>query len=549
MPECTTCVPSNNINIPIQTIAYVKPRLNFLWRRNFLAFLLTLPPATIFRYTDFMLYSRPTLRRFPLLLALLLYASAAHAAGLRFTVTYPAEAFAGPFSGNVIVCLTTENREPRFGPNWFQPEPMYSYRFTNIKPGEPMTVDARAIGFPSKLSELKPGEYSVQAVVDRNLGGRTIGRSPGNIYSEPVRVTLDPSMDNEVKIVCNKVAEAPTFRDTDNVKEIRVESRLLSKHYGRPTFLTAAVCLPEEYSKEPERKFPVFYEVPGFGGTHYGYSGRTSAGKTNRAGEPFIFVALNPDCPTGHNVFADSDNNGPWGQALTTELIPALEKQYRAIGKTEARFVGGHSSGGWSSLWLQVTYPEVFGGCWSTSPDPVDFRDFQRINLYAPNANMFTDESGQPRPLARRGDTPTIFYKQFSDMERPIRGEQLGSFEGVFSPRGSDGQPLLLWNRDTGAVDPKVAEAWKRYDIGLTLRTHWKELEPKLRGKIHVYMGDKDTFYLDGAVRLLQVDMKALGADVTIEILPGDHSTVMTSALVTRINEEVKAQYQKGAAK
>lgn len=482
--------------------------------------------------------------RLTLMLWLLLLLAPAFGQGLRFSVTYPSAAFAGPFSGRVIICLSKNSTQPRFGPNWFRPEPMYSLFFSKVGPGEAMVIGKEAMGFPGKLSELPAGEYYVQAVLDRNLGGRAIGSSEGNLYGEAVKIALDPRENREVRMTCDKVVPALVFRDTETVKEVRVESKLLSKFYGRPTFLQAAVALPEEWAKEPERKFPVVYEIPGFGGTHYGLSGRANLRQTHRDGEPFLYVTLNPDCPTGHSVFADSANNGPWGTALTTELIPALEKQYRAIGKPEARFVTGHSSGGWSSLWLQVAYPEVFGGCWSTSPDPVDFRDFQRIDLYASNVNMFTDGEGHPRPIARQGDTPILFYKAFSDMERPLRGEQLGSFEGVFSPKGTDGEPLKLWNRDTGAVDPRVAEAWKKYDIGLILRTHWKELEPKLAGKIHVYMGDKDTFYLEGAVKLLQADMKRIGADAVIELVPGDHGSMMTPELRKRIDTEMTAQFR-----
>jgi hypothetical protein len=174
----------------------------------------------------------------------------------------------------------------------------------------------------------------------------------------------------------------------------------------------------------------------------------------------------------------------------------------------------------------------------------VDFRDFQQIDLYQPGANMFTDPAGKPRPLARRGDEPTIFYKQFSDMERPIRGEQLGSFEAVFSPKDKDGQPRKLWNRLSGAVDNEVALAWRKYDIGHILRTDWKDLGPKLKGKVHVYMGTQDTFYLEGAVELLQKDMKALGSDEKIELFPGDHGTVLTRALRTRIDKEMAAAWR-----
>lgn len=473
---------------------------------------------------------------------LILTVSQARAA-LTITVTYPASAFAGPFTGRVVVFLSERMPQPRFGPNWFRPEPMYAKLFTNVKPGEPMRIDDTAVGFPGKLSALKPGDYTIQAVLDRNLGGRTIAGSPGNLYSEPVKASLDPSDDKSVALDCTNVVKERAFEETDTVKLVHLESKLLTSFYGRPTYVNAAVALPAEWLKEPDRKFPVIYDVPGFGGNHFMLSGASDVASTRRNGTPFLFVILDPDCPTGHSVCADSANNGPRGKALTTELIPEIEKRFRGIGTPESRFVTGHSSGGWSSLWLQVAYLDFFGGCWSTSPDPVDFRDFQQIDLYAPGTNMFTDGAGKSRPLARSGEKPIIFYRQFSDMEKPLRGEQLGSFEGVFSPRGEDGQPRKLWNRETGAIDTAVAETWKKYDIGLILRTHWQELGPKLRGKLHVYMGDMDTFYLDGAVRLLQKDLKSLGSDAVVEIVPGDHGSMMTPELRRRIDREMSEQF------
>jgi S-formylglutathione hydrolase FrmB len=484
---------------------------------------------------------------FVLLAAALLAARVAAAAEpLAFAVKAGPGLLDGPFTGRVVVYLTKGNREPRFGPNWFRPEPIYSTRVKAAPAGAAMEITTEnAVGFPCKLSELPAGEYSVQAVIDRSLGGRAIGASPGNLYSQPVRLDLDPSATGRIEIVCDSVVQERPFRDTEHVKGVRLQSKLLSDWYRRPTWMSAAVVLPDSYAAEPNRRFPVIYEVPGFGGTHMSYSGAQSSPGTLRNGESFLKVVLDPSCPTGHSVFADSDNNGPWGKALTTELIPHIERTFRAIGKPGARFVTGHSSGGWSSLWLQVTYPEFFGGVWSTSPDPVDFRDFQKIDLYRPNANMFTDENGQPRPVARIGGRVAILYRQFSDMERPIRGEQLGSFEAVFSPRGADGDPKQLWDRDTGAIDPKVAAAWKRYDIGLTLRNRWAKLGPKLAGKLHVYMGDMDTFYLDGAVQLLQADFKRLGSDAKVELFPGDHGSVMTRALRERIDAEMAAQFQR----
>jgi pimeloyl-ACP methyl ester carboxylesterase len=472
--------------------------------------------------------------------------SAFASADLKFSVTFPEEALSEAFTGRVVVFLGKGTVEPRFGPNWFNPEPMFAADFRGVRPGQAMLIsDANAIGFPGRIGELAEGEYTIQAVIDRNLGGRAIGSSPGNLYSAPVRLRLSGKESQTVTLVSDRVVADRPFVDSPAVRGVRIESKLLSEFHRRPTHLQAAVVLPEEWDLEPDRRFPVIYSISGFGGSHMSWSGRDSRRGTQRAGEPFIVVHLDANCPTGHSVFADSDNNGPWGRALTTELIPHVEESYRGWASAAGRFVTGHSSGGWSSLWLQVTYPDLFGGVWSTAPDPVDFRDFQRIHLYQAGTNMFVDERGEPRPLARRGDRVALLYKQFSDMERPLRGEQLGSFEGVFSPRGSDGQPMKLWNRDTGEIDPKVAEAWKRYDIGLILRTRWSELEPKLRGKLHVYMADMDTFYLEGAVKLLIEDMKALGAREKIELVPGDHGSMLTPALMRRIDEEMAAQFRR----
>ena len=180
-------------------------------------------------------------------------------------------------------------------------------------------------------------------------------------------------------------------------------------------------------------------------------------------------------------------------------MIPAVEKRFRAAGKPAGRIVTGHSSGGWSSLWLQVAYPDFFAGVWSTAPDPVDFRDFQRINIYSPEENVFLDRDGKARPLGRQKGKVILWYKSFSDMEEVLgRGGQLASFEAVFSDRGPDGRPKRLWDRKTGAIDPDVAKSWEKYDIRLVLERNWQTLGPKLRGKLRVYMGEEDTFYLRG---------------------------------------------------
>ena len=467
----------------------------------------------------------------------------------RFSVTYPSSAYSGSFSGRVVIYFAKASARmaPRFGPDWSNPQPMYSAVFKGMRPGRPMLISsANAIGFPGKLSKLADGDYKVQAVVDRNLGGRQIGQSPGNLYSGVRTIHLSGGSNQVVRLGCTNVVAEPTFVETKHLKFIKVRSRLLSAFYHRPTFVKGAVMLPDAWIESPKRKFPIFYEVPGFGGDPLQLSGRDGASKgTLVEGVPFIKVYLDPNVPLGHSVFADSANNGPWGKALTTEFIPAVEKKFRAIGTMRTRFVGGHSSGGWSSLWLQVEYPDVFGGVWSTSPDPVDFHEFQLVDIYSSGANIFRDRSGKLVPLARMNGVVWIYAKNFSDMERPIRGEQLGSFDAVFSPRGWDGNPERLYNPDMGKVNPAVANAWKKYDIALKLRREWKTLGPKLKGKLHIFCGDVDTFYLDGAVRALKKEMKVLGSDAEVAIVPGDHFSMMSPDLTKKMNTEMVAAFKR----
>jgi hypothetical protein len=308
--------------------------------------------------------------------------------------------------------------------------------------------------------------------------------------------------------------------------------------------MRAGVVLPASYAKERDRKYPIFYEIPGFSGTHAMAQQALARNATDLAGVEALYVMLDPSCRHGHHVFADSANNGPVGRALIEELIPAIEGRFRAVGRPEARLVTGHSSGGWSSLWLQINYPEHFAGCWSTAPDPVDFRDFQRINLYRPGENMFVDEAGNRRPIARRGGKPVLYYRPFSDMEEVMgHGGQLASFEAAFSGRGPDGRPARLWDRRTGAIDPAVARSWERYDIRLVLERNWPALGPKLRGKLHVYMGDQDTFYLEGATVLLRESQRKLGSDAVVELFPGkDHSSLMDRSLRARIAREMETR-------
>lgn len=463
---------------------------------------------------------------------------------LEFKLTFDKATLDAPFTGRVFVMFRANSASPPAGMNWFRPEPGLAKDVKNWKPGEPLSLDASSISYPAPLAELKPGKYYVSAVMDRDLGGIDFSASPGNVYSKAVQMELDPKATGSIELKLDQVYKAREFKETDSVKLVDIESKLLTKFHGKPTRMRAGVILPPSFAKEPERKYPFVYEITGFGGNHFAALGRAQRKPWDVAGTEMIWVVLDANCRLGHHVFADSANNGPVGTALVQELIPNIEKQYRGVG---VRFTTGHSSGGWSSLWLQVAYPDTFAGCWSTSPDPVDLRDFQKINVYEKGTNMFKDAEGARRPIARTGGKPSLFYQPFSDMEEYMgRGGQLGSFEAVFSPKGSDGKPRQLWDRKTGEISTEIAAAWEKYDIRLVLERNWKTLEPKLRGKIHVYMGEEDTFYLEGATRLLKKSLEDLKSDAVVELFPKkNHGNLVDAALRKRMNEEMAAAYRK----
>jgi Putative esterase len=464
---------------------------------------------------------------------------------LAFEVTYSPEVDRGPISARVYVMLGPSSGagEPRKGPDWFKPRPFFAIEARDWMPGAPLRIGAEAIGFPGPLSALAPGRYAVQAVVRLNPDTHLLGDGVGNAYGPVERLELDPETTGTVALAIDRLVPDRPFRESDRVKLVEIPSPLLSAHHGRPIRQRAAVILP---GGDPEVERPVLYIIPGFDGNHRSAPAMVK-GRRDVFGKDFgkglIRVVLDPDYGTGHHAFADSATNGPRGRALVEELIPHIERTYHAIGRPTGRLLCGHSSGGWSSLWLQVTYPETFGGAWSISPDPVDFRDFQGIDLTAPGANMFRDRAGNRRPIARRRSRPVLWYDDFSRMEDVIGdGGQLRSFEAVFSPIGPDGRPRRLWDRATGAIDPEIARAWEAYDIRLVLERNWPRLGPGLSGKLHVMTGALDTYYLEGAVRLLKESLAALGSDAVVEVIPGkDHSSILGPELTARLDREMNA--------
>jgi Putative esterase len=471
----------------------------------------------------------------------------AHAStsALAFEVTYAAKLHSAPIKGRVYVFLGPDGSgvEPRSGPDWFRPQPFFAVNVENWKPGEPLRIDSRSDGFPGSLDELEPGRYAIQAVVRLNLDTHKIGKGDGNAYALVVHAKLDPNRGSTVTLKVEHTVEPQPFKTTERIKLVELPSEKLSVFHHRPIKHRAAVILPKEMpSMTSSIRLPALYIIPGFGDDHT-MASRILERPRSAFGKDFIRVVLDPDCGTGHHVFADSATNGPRGAALVEEFIPYIERTFPALRDPRARLLNGHSSRGWSSLWLQVTYPDVFGGTWSTSPDPVDFRDFQRINLYATGENMFQDRAGKRRPIARMGVLPVLYYDRFGRMDEVIGwGGQLGSFEAVFSPLDQHGRPRKLWNRSTGAIDPDVAKAWEAYDIRLVLERNWPVLGPKLKGKLHVIMGAVDTFYLEGAAKLLKESLTRLGSDAVVEIVPNrDHGKLLDRELAQRLDREMNA--------
>ena len=445
--------------------------------------------------------------------------------------------FAHPVSGRLLLFLSHSTGESRsVDVDMMSPTSTYvaAKELEDLKPGETVDIDLDDIVFPKPVSQASAGAYNIQAVLDVNHSYNYDGRSAGDLVSSVVVITLPMRAMQTPSLTLSEVVPEPpdplsTRPDVEAaLKPLDIVSPALSRFWGREIHMRGLVLLPPDYDGHRKDRFPTVYFTHGFGGTLQRVRARYAPILYDRMKQgkmpPMIWVLLDESSPTGTHEFANSVNNGPWGTALTTELIPKVETQYRMDARTSGRFLQGHSSGGWATLWLQTHYPKVFGGTWSTSPDPSDFHCFSTVDMYASHANMYTARDGTPNPIMRVRGEPAATFEQLARMELVLGpyGGQIASFEWVFSPRGSDGRPQPVFDRVTGEIDPAVAASWRdHFDIVHYIKDNRSRVGSDLQGKIHLFVGTDDTFYLDRAAHSLQATLDELSIKSEFVYVPG----------------------------
>jgi hypothetical protein len=487
---------------------------------------------------------------------------------LRFAISFTTQGSAAPLDGRVLLLISTSDaQEPRFQINEdLGTQQVFGVDVDGLKPGQEALVDARAAGYPAgSISDLPPGTYWVQALLHRyetfrradghvvklpmDRGeGQQWSRAPGNLYSAPRKIAIDPREDRTIAITLDK--EIPPIeppKDTKYIKHVKIQSQKLSAFWGRPMYLGASVLLPEGFETHPEARYPLVINHGHFAPTFDGfretppgpslkpeYSERFKIEGYNKiveeeahkfyqewTGPSFprvIIIEIQHANPYYDDSYAvNSANLGPYGDAIMYELIPHIEKQFRGIGQGWARFLYGGSTGGWEALAAQVFYPDEFNGCYAACPDPIDFRAYTVVNIYEHENAYYAGSTWKrtPRPGKRNylGELSAT-VEELNRMELALgsnsrSGGQWDIWQAVYSPVGPDGYPKPIWDKRTGKIDRSVAEYWReRYDLGYILKRDWKTLGPKLEGKIHIYCGDMDNYYLNNAVYLVEEFLK-----------------------------------------
>jgi hypothetical protein len=447
---------------------------------------------------------------------------AAQPGPLRFEVRLAPELGLGPQTGRLFVVVAKSAvPEPRLaiGRTGMNVAPAFARDVQNISATVPGIIDDTAVAFPiDRLSALAPGAYVAQAVLDTNQDLKS-ANAPGNLYGPPVELTLDPATSGVVQLMLTAAVPAETLPpDSEFVRFVKIPSKLLTDFHGRPIFLRAGVILPRDFNKDPARRFPLRVRIGGYGARFTGVQRMMAPGSefskvwADPSSEQFIVLHLDGDGPLGDPYQVDSDNHGPYGEAVTQELIPYIERTFRGIGEPRARVLDGGSTGGWVSLALQVFYPDAFNGAWSYCPDGVDFRGFQLVDIYA-DTNAYVNRAGFESPAARdlNGDVRMTMRHEVQSENLlgagdswTTSGGQWGAWNATYGPRGADGRPVPLWDPQTGVIDRSVVEHWKPYDLRLRMEQNWPTLGPKLQGKLHIWVGEADNFFLNNAVHMLE---------------------------------------------
>ncbi len=471
--------------------------------------------------------------------AALLAAFACSGAETRFEISYAASAGAGPLTGRVFVMISRDaQHEPRLAVGRIG-VPFFGRDIEKLTAGSSAVIDAGDPGTPvESLRGIPAGEYTVQAVInvysefrradghvvwmhDDQWEGQRWNRSPGNLYSRPVRVTLDPAHGYRVKLLCDQVippVEVPP--DDRYVRRFKIQSRILTKFWGRPIYLGATVLLPRDYEKTGI-SYPVLYEQGHFSlAAPLRFAPGSDLFKEWLADDfpRMIVVTLQHPNPYFDDSYAvNSVNVGPYGDALHQELIPEIDKRFRVIREPWGRLLSGGSTGGWEALALQVFHPDFYGGTWSYCPDSVDFSDVEGIDIYHDTNAFYKQYEWRREPTVNSREINGQIRQTSEERNRfelvngtrGRSGEQLDIWSAVFGPIGEDGYFQPLFDKRTGVIDPAVARYWREhYDLRYYLERNWADVGPKLVGRLRVFVGDSDNFFLNNGVHKLQDWMK-----------------------------------------
>lgn len=487
------------------------------------------------------------------------WASAATPGPPAFRISFGSAVRANPADGRVFVIVSKNaDSDPRYQVYVAGGVPFWGEDVSGVAPGQLMTIGngPPAYGYPfESIDELPAGDYTVQAflnvyttfhrsdgsVVQLHMpcgdGGNFLD-SPGNLYSTPAQMylgpdagTIDLTLDNVIEpsdpVPPGGTCQQGNPADSRHVKHVKIESQLLTEYWGTPIYIAANVLLPKGYdaAKNADLKYPVVYIQGHFPyGNPFGF--REGGGNhfsdwwLSNGAPRVIVVEFRHETPYFDDSYAvNSANLGPYGDAMVKELIPAIESQFRIVPKAWARTLTGGSTGGWEALAQQIFYPSFYGGTWGLCPDPLSFTYHQIVNIYKdPNAyfNLYNWEQ-VPRPAARSvpGDTLwTMEQENHFELALGTHGRsQLGQWDiwqAVYGPQGPDGYPAPIWNKETGEIDHAVAKQWRSMDLTKYVRANWPSIGPKLTGKLRVYVGDDDTFFLNDAVSVFQGVVESL---------------------------------------